>query len=156
MDPAKIKVVVNWESPKNATKVRSFLRLAGYYRRFVEGFSTITVSLTKLTRTNTPFIRSQEYEDNFQLLKLKLTNAPILTLLVEADASDIGLGCVLMQNGKVIMYGSRQLNKLEKNYATHNFALSAVILALKLWRHYLYEERFELHLDLKSLQYLNT
>lgn len=103
VDPRKIKAVVNWESPENMTEIRSFLGLADYYRPFVEGFSTIAVPMTKLTRTNEPFVWSQGCEDSFQQLEQRLTRAPILTLpvgsggfVVYFDASGIGLGCVLM------------------------------------------------------------
>lgn len=90
-----------------------------------------------------------------------MTTAPIVTLplgsggfAVFTDASNIGLGCVLMQNDKVVAYGSRQLKHYEKNYATHDLELAAVVFALKMWRHYLYGERFEVHSDHRSLQYL--
>ncbi|KAK9117782.1 hypothetical protein Sjap_016729 [Stephania japonica] len=75
---------------------------------------------------------------------------------VNTDASKIGLGCVLMQEGKVIAYASRQLKIHEKNYPTHDLELAAVVFALKIWRHYLYGERFVLFTDHKSLKYLFT
>ena len=90
-----------------------------------------------------------------------MTTAPILTLplgngrfVVYTDASNVGLGCVLTQNGKVIAYGSRQLKDHERNYATQYLELAAVVFALKMWRHYLYGEKFEVHSDHPSLQYL--
>ena len=76
--------------------------------------------------------------------------------MVFIDASGLGLGCVLMQNNKVIVYVSRQLKDHEKKYVTHDLELAAIVFALKLWRHYLYGERFEVHTDHKSLQYLFT
>ena len=163
VDPKKIAAVVNWSSPRNAAEICSFLGLASYYRRFVKGFSTIASPLTKLPRKDVRFVWTEECENSFQELKTWLTTAPILALpsgsggfVVYTDASGIGLGCILMQNDKVIDYGSRQLNDHEKKYATHDLALAAVVFALKLWRHYLYGERFEVHTDHKSLQYLFT
>ena len=116
VDPAKIEAVVSWQSPKTVTQIRSFLGLAGYYRRFVKGFSIIAAPLTKLTRKGVPFVWTEQCEANFQELKIRLTTTPVLTLptgtggfVIFIDASGIGLGCVLMQEGKVVAYGSRQL-----------------------------------------------
>lgn len=137
--------------------------LAGYYRRFVEGFSKIASSLTKLTRKSTKFEWTDACEQSFQELKKRLTSAPILSIpsgtgnfVVYSDASKNGLGSVLMQNGKVIAYASRQLKEYEKNYPTHDLELAAVVFALKIWRHYLYGERCEIYTDHKSLKYLFT
>ena len=145
VDPQKIEAVVNWERPTNVTEVRSFLGLAGYYRRFVEGFSKIVTPLTRLTRKNAKFQWDDNCEKSFQELKACLTSAPVLTLpsgnegfVVYSDASRQGLGCVLMQHGKVVAYASRQLKKHEQNYPTHDLELAAVVFALKIWRHYLY------------------
>ncbi|KAH9705011.1 Endonuclease [Citrus sinensis] len=145
VDPQKIEAVVNWERPTNVTEVRSFLGLAGYYRRFVEGFSKIAIPLTRLTRKNAKFQWNDDCEKSFQELKACLTSAPVLTLpsgnegfVVYSDASRQGLGCVLMQHGKVVAYASRQLKKHEQNYPTHDLELAAVVFALKIWRHYLY------------------
>ncbi|KAJ0548683.1 putative nucleotidyltransferase, Ribonuclease H [Helianthus annuus] len=109
MDPAKIVAITNWPRPTSATEVRSFLGLAGYYRRFVEGFSTIALPLTQLLRKGVKFSRNEEREKSFEELKKRLVSAPILTLpsrsggyQIYSDASKKGLGCVLMQHGKVI------------------------------------------------------
>jgi hypothetical protein len=90
-------------------------------------------------------------------------NAPILSLsesgkrfTVYTDVSHIGLGCVLMQDGKVIAYGSRQLKKHERNYPTHDLELAAMVFALKSWRHYLYGETCDIYTDHKSLKYIFT
>lgn len=123
VDPRKIEAVKSWERPKNVTEIRSFLGLAGYYRKFVKGFSSIARPLTQLTQKDQSFIWSEKCEASFQRLKEKLTSALILTLpkeggryVVYTDASGTGLGCVLMQDGKVIAYGSRQLKRHEENY----------------------------------------
>jgi hypothetical protein len=120
------------------TEIRSFLGLASYYRHFVHDFSIIAKPMTRLTEKGATFEWCDECEISFQTLKNKLVNAPILILsesgkrfTVYTDASHIGLGCVLMQNGKVIAYGSRQLKKHERNYPTHDLELAAVVFALK-------------------------
>ncbi|GKA95618.1 putative nucleotidyltransferase, ribonuclease H [Tanacetum coccineum] len=145
VDPSKIEAVKNWKAPRTPTEVRSFLGLAGYYRRFIENFSKIAKSLTILTQKCKTFDWGEEQELAFQTLKDKLCNAPVLALpdgpedfVVYCDASGIGLGCVLMQRGKVIAYASRQLKIHEKNYTTHDLELGVVVFALKIWRHYLY------------------
>ena len=142
------------------TEVRSFLGLAGYYRRFVKDFSRIAAPLTRLTQKNVKFVWTDKCEHFLQLKDL-LTSAPILTLpsgdegyTVYCDASRVGLGCVLMQNGRVIAYALRQLKKHEQNYPTHDLEMAAVIFALKIWRHYLYDVTCEIYTDHKSLKYI--
>ena len=85
VDPAKIEAVRDWPRPKNASEIRSFLGLVGYYRRFVEGFSKIGSSLTELTRKNQRFILSDKCEDNFHKLKKSLITAPVLSLPIDQD-----------------------------------------------------------------------
>ncbi|GAA0152574.1 hypothetical protein LIER_37518 [Lithospermum erythrorhizon] len=128
VDPQKVEAVINWERPTSVTEVRSFLGLAGYYRRFIQDFSLIATPMTKWTRKDVPFVWSEECEICFNELKRRLTTLPMLILpsgnegyVVYSDASHQGLGCVLMQNGKVIAYASRQLKNHERNYPTHEF-----------------------------------
>ncbi|GKV46430.1 hypothetical protein SLEP1_g53414 [Rubroshorea leprosula] len=161
VDLSKVEAFMKWERPISVTEVRSFLGLAGYYRRFVEGYSKISGPLTQLTRKNQKFEWTDKCEQSFQELKNRLVTAPILAILdnggnfvVYTDASHKGLGCVLMQHGWVIAYGSRQLKTHERNYPTHDLELAATIFALKLWRHYLYGEEFEVHTNHQSLKYL--
>ena len=163
VDPAKIEAVVNWKSPQNVTEVRSFLGLAGYYRRFVRGFSVIASPLTKLLRKGIKFEWTDKCQNSFEQLKGMLVEAPVLTQPISgkeytlySDASGIGLGCVLMQDGKVVAYASRQLKPHEQNYPTHDLELAAVVFALKIWRHYLYGEKCRIYTDHKSLKYLLT
>ncbi|KAK1616514.1 hypothetical protein QYE76_022031 [Lolium multiflorum] len=163
VDPAKIKTVAEWKAPTTQTEVRAFLGLAGYYRRFVEGFSSIARPMTQLLKKDKKFEWTEKCEESFQQLKLRLTTAPILIMPditkpfdVYCDASKIGLGCVLMQEGKVISYLSRQLKQHEQNYPTHDLELAAVVLALKVWRHYLMGNRCEIYSDHKSLKYIFT
>lgn len=136
-DPAKIEAIKEWTAPTTPSEVRQFLGLAGYYRRFIEGFSKIAKSLTKLTQKNVKYQWGEKEEEAFQLLKEKLCSAPILArpegsedFVVYCDASHKGLGAVLMQREKVIAYSSRQLKKHEKNYTTHDLELGAVVFAL--------------------------
>nr|GEV83648.1 putative reverse transcriptase domain-containing protein [Tanacetum cinerariifolium] len=114
MDPTKVKAITKWPRPMSVTEVRSFLGLAGYYRRFVEGFSRLALPLTKLMRKGEKFVWNEEREKSFEELKQRLVSAPVLTLpsgsggfQIYSDAFKKGLGCVLMQHGKVIAYASR-------------------------------------------------
>ncbi|KAL1191712.1 RNA-directed DNA polymerase-like protein [Cardamine amara subsp. amara] len=163
VDSEKIRAIEDWPRPRNATEIRSFLGLAGYYRRFVKGFARMANSLTKLTGKDVPFVWSEECELSFCKLKEMLTNTPVLALpepgvpyVVYTDASKIGLGCVLMQKDKVIAYASRQLKKHEGNYPTHDLEMAAVVFALKIWRSYLYGEKVQILTDHKSLKYIFT
>ena len=163
VDPAKVEAVSNWQRPRSVSEIRSFLGLVGYYRRFIRDFSSITSSLTALSKLGVPFIWDQGCEASFNELKARLTFAPVLTLpsggggfIVYSDASGVGLGSVLMQRGSVVAYASRQLKDHEKNYPTHDLEMAAVVFALKLWRHYLYGEQFEVYTDHKSLKYIFT
>ena len=161
VDPKKVEVVSNWPRPTNVTEIRSFLGMAGYYRRFVKDFSRISALLTRLIKKQVKFEWDDTCEQSFQKLKDCLATAAVLALptdhggmTVYYDASRVGLCCVLIQNGKVIAYASRQLRRHEFNYPTHDLEMAAVIFALKIWRHYLYGEKCEINTDHKSLQYI--
>ncbi|GJR01495.1 putative nucleotidyltransferase, ribonuclease H [Tanacetum coccineum] len=163
MDPSKVEAITKWPRPTTVMEVRSFLGLAGYYRRFVEGFSRLALPLTQLMRKGEKFVWTDERNESFEELKRRLVSAPILTLpsgsggfQIYSDASKKGLGCVLMQHGKVIAYASRQLKPYEVNYPTHDLELAAVVFALKIWRHYLYGEACDIFTDHKSLKYIFT
>jgi len=163
VDPAKVAAVKEWPRPTNVSEVRSFLGLAGYYRRFVKDFSKIALPLTQLLRKEHKFNWTTECENSFQVLKQRLITAPVLVIpegvegfVVYSDASRQGLGCVLMQKGRVVAYASRQLKPHEQNYPTHDLELAAVIFALKIWRHYLYGVRCEIYTDHKILKYIFT
>ena len=163
VDPGKISAIQDWKQPTTPKEVRSFLGLAGYYRKFVKDFSKLACPLTKLTMKNAKFVWTPRCEESFQELKRRLTTAPVLSIIdgnkgitVYTDACGEGVGAVLMQHGKVIAYASKQLKPHERNYATHDLELLAVVFALKIWRHYLLGEKFELFTDHKSLKYLFT
>ncbi|GKE10845.1 putative reverse transcriptase domain-containing protein, partial [Tanacetum coccineum] len=134
VDPSKIEAVKNWKAPTTPSEVRS---------------------------KNQKYEWGEKEEEAFQTLKNNLCDAPILSspdgiedFVVYCDASNQGLGCVLMQRGKVIAYASRQLKIHEKNYTTHDLELGAVVFALKTWRHYLYGTKSVIYTDHKSLQHI--
>ncbi|XP_075102261.1 uncharacterized protein LOC142177451 [Nicotiana tabacum] len=143
VDPSKIQAIVDWKLPKTPTEIRSFLGLAGYYRRFVKGFSIIASPLTKLLGKDAKFVWDDKCQESFEKLKSLLTQALILSLPAEGKdyvvysyASHRGLGCVLMQEGKVIAYASRKLKSHELNYPTHDLELAAIRRWLELIKDY--------------------
>jgi hypothetical protein len=161
VDPSKVEVVVNWERPTNVHEICSFLGLAGYNQRFVEGFSNLSGPLITLTKKNVHFEWNDKCEASFQKLKQRLVSTLVLVLpresekfVVFSDASLKGLGCILMQQDKVIAYASRQLKDHERNYPTHDLELAAVVFALKIWRHYLFREKVKIYTDHQSLKYI--
>ncbi|KAA3487210.1 retrotransposon protein [Gossypium australe] len=138
VDPAKVKAVLEWNSPKNVSEVHNFLGLARNYRRFVKGFSMIASPLTKLLKKKEKFVFLTEALIFKQPeLRVKYT--------VYTNMSLNGLGCMLMQKGKVITYASCQLKPHEKNFATHVLELATVVYALELWRLYLYKGNKDLN-----------
>ena len=114
-----------------------------------------------LTQKGVPFVWTDKQEAAFRSLKQALCSAPVLSLpegmddfIIYCDASNQGLGCVLMQRGKLIAYASWQLKTHEVNYTTHDLELGAVVFALKIWRHYLYGTKCTIFIDHKSLQHI--
>jgi hypothetical protein len=114
VDPRKVQDVLSWNAPMSVGNIRSFLGLAGYYRRFIEGFSKISKSMTELLKKDKKFEWTFACEASFQELKKRLTTAPILVMpdmekpfSIYCDASGRGLGCVLKQDGHVVAYASR-------------------------------------------------
>jgi hypothetical protein len=163
VDPSKVRVVLNWSPPKNVPEIRSFLGLAGYYRRFIEGLSNIVRPLTTLLEKGKEFKLDGKCQASFEELKKRLTTTPVLIMPdihirfdVYFDASRQGLGCVLMREAKVVAYASKQLRKHEQNYSTHDLELAAVVHALKIWRHYMIENKCQIFTDHKSLKYIFT
>nr|GEW41890.1 putative reverse transcriptase domain-containing protein [Tanacetum cinerariifolium] len=161
VDPAKIESIKDWASPKTPTNICQFLSLTGYYCRFIEGFSKIAKSMTKLSQKVIKFDWGKKEENAFQLIKQKLCSTLILALpkgsedfMVYCDASHKGLGAALMQREKVIADASRQLKIHEKNYTTHDLELGSAVFALKIWRHYLYGTKCTVYTDRKSLQHI--
>src|SRR3954464_7998700 len=135
---------------KDGFRYLKLLGISWYYRRFVKDFSKLANPMTKLTRKGARFEWSEECEQAFKELKERLTTAPVLIIpeqgrgyTIYCDASGYGLGSVLMQGQGVVAFGPRQLKTHEKNYPTHDLELASVVFALKIWRHYLYGEKFD-------------
>jgi len=162
-DYSYIETITTWPTPRNVKEVRNFMGLVGYYRRFVERFSQISNPITHLQRKGVKFEWTSECERAFNELKHRLKIAPILKVpemdkdfCACTDASGEGLGAVLMQDEGVIAYASCKLKTHEINYATHDLELAAIVMALRLWRHYLMGRQYELRRDNKSLEYIFT
>jgi hypothetical protein len=163
VDPKKVAAILDWKAPKDVRGIKSFIGMTGYYRCFIEGFSKIARPMTALLAKKVEFKWTPACQESFEMLKQKLTTAPVLVLLdvhkpfsIYCDATYTGLGCVLMQEGKVVAYSSRQLKVHEKNYPTHDLELAAVVHAMKAWRHYLYGQKCDIYMDHKSLKYIFT
>jgi hypothetical protein len=163
VDPDKVQEVMNLKPPTTVRLIRSFLGLAGYYRRFIPDYSRIAKPITELLKKEAKFVWGQKCEDAFHALRQHLTTAPVLAqpdsskpFDVYCDASGTGLGCVLMQDNRVIAYASRALRPHEQNYPTHDLELAAVVHALKMWRHYLMGTHCNILTDHKSLKYIFT
>jgi hypothetical protein len=163
VDPKKVTTILDWKAPKDVRGIKSFIGMAGYYRRFIEGFSKIVRPMTALLAKKVEFKWNLACQKSFKTLKEKLTMAPVLILLdvhkpfsIYCDASYTGLGCVLMQEGRVVAYSFRELKIHERNYPTPNPELAAVVHALKTWRHYLYGQKCDIYTNHKSLKYIFT
>lgn len=161
VDEEKVRAIQEWPTPKSVTEVRSFHGLASFYRRFVKDFSTLAAPLNEVLKKNVGFKWGEKQEEAFNVLKQKLTNAPILALPnfqksfeIECDASNVGIGAVLMQEGHPIAYFSEKLSGPTLNYSTYDKELYALVRALKTWQHYLYPKEFVIHSDHESLKYI--
>ncbi|XP_022683199.1 uncharacterized protein LOC111257603, partial [Setaria italica] len=163
VDSSKIDAIREWPTPTTVTQIRSFLGLAGFYRRFVRDFSSIAAPLHELTKKDVPFAWSDSQEVAFSTLKDKLTNAPLLQLPdftkvfeLECDASGIGLGAVLLQEGKPVAYFSEKLSGASLNYSTYDKELYALVRTLHTWQHYLWHREFIIHSDHEALKHIRT
>jgi hypothetical protein len=163
VDPAKVEEIVVWSIPTTVTEIQSFLGLAGYYRRFIEGFSKVAKPMTSLLEKGREFKWDKKYQDSFDQLKERLMSPPVLVMPdlqkgfdIYCNACGQCLGWVLMQEGHVIAYASRQLRKHELNYPTHDLELAAVVHALKIWRHYIMGIKSQVYTDHKSMKYIFT
>ncbi|KAK1619641.1 hypothetical protein QYE76_025158 [Lolium multiflorum] len=163
VDVSKIEAIQNWPTPMNVSQVRSFHGLAGFYRRFVPNFSTIAAPLNDLTKKGVVFEWGAAQDHAFDELKRLLTSAPLLALPdfnkqfeIECDASGIGIGGVLMQEGRPIAYFSEKLSGAKLNYPIYDKELYALIRVLEVWQHYLWPKEFIIHSDHEALKYLKA
>jgi len=167
MMESKVKGVQDWPTPTKATHVRSFLGTAGYYRRFIKGFSAIAAPLTELTKDAVKFDWGHQQEAAFRHLKKAIAEGPVLALpdpslpfVVHTDASGFAVGAVLQQDqGKglqPIAYLSKKMLPAETRYPVHEQELLAIIHSLSTWRHYLHGAKFKVLTDHKSLQHFKT
>ena len=163
MDKSKVRAISEWEPPTKVAELRSFLGLANYYRRFVEGYSRITTSLTDMLKKGKVWDWKPECEKAFNQLKQEMTREPVLALSdfakpyeVRTDASDYAIGGVLMQDGHPIAFESRKLNETEHRYTVQEKEMTAVVHCLHTWRHYLLGSRFVVLTDNVANSYFLT
>ena len=163
VDPAKTRTVQEWPKPATPKDVRAFLGLAGYFRKFVKGFSTMAAPLTHLTRQGVSFDWSDKCQLAFDRVKTALTSAPVLAMPdpsepyeVRCDASIVGVGAVLMQNGKPLAFESKKHTDAQVKWTTTEQELWAVVHALRVWRCYLEGVHFTVVTDHNPLVHLQT
>ncbi|CAM8960386.1 unnamed protein product [Rhodiola kirilowii] len=161
MDPGKVEAIVSWPTPTNIHEIRSFHGLASFYRRFIRNFSTVIAPITDCLKGGR-FTWTTEAEEAFQLLKQKVTEAPVLILpdffeLFEdhCDASNVGVGGVLSQKNKPVAFFSEKLNDVRTKYSTYDKEFYAIVRCLEYWRHYLISKEFILYSDHEALKYIN-
>ncbi len=163
MDPSKIAAILEWEPPTKVTDLRSFLGLANYYRRFIQGYSSITVPLTDLLKKGRAWEWTDRCQAAFNRLKRAVTEEPVLVLPdfgkpfeVETDASDFAIGGVLMQEGHPVAFESRKLNNAERRYTVQEKEMTAVVHCFRTWRHYLLGSHFVIRTDNVATSYFQT
>jgi hypothetical protein len=163
MDEEKVKAIHDWPTPKSISEVKSFHRLACFYRRFVNYFSTIIAPLTEIVKKSIEFKWNDEQGKAFNLLKDKLCSTLVLVLPdftrafgVECDGSVIGIGAVLMQDRRLITYLSEKLNGAALNYPIYDKELYALVRTLETWQHHLWLKEFVIPSDHESLKHLKA
>ncbi|KAK8948956.1 hypothetical protein KSP39_PZI005193 [Platanthera zijinensis] len=163
MDAAKIQAIVDWEPPTKVTELRSFLGLANYYRRFIQGYSRRAAPLTDLLKKDKTWAWDEGCQQAFEDLKLAMSTEPVLSLPdfgkefeVQTDASDFAIGGVLMQDGHPIAYESRKLNETERRYTVQEKEMTTIIHCLRVWRHYLLGAKFVVKTDNVATSYFQT
>ncbi|CAO2169428.1 unnamed protein product [Urochloa humidicola] len=157
-DPAKVAAISQWPIPSSAKELRSFLGLAGYYRKFVRGFGLLSKPLTYLLKKNSLFVWTTQHDNSFQALKQALCSAPVLALpnfskpfAIETDACGTGLGAVLLQEGHPLAYISKALGPKSQGLSTYEKEYLAILMAVQQWRSYLQHSEFIIYTDQKSL-----
>lgn len=161
MDPNKVEAIVNWPIPATLHDIRSFHGLASFYRRFIRGFITIIAPITECLKGG-KFQWNPKVQQSFELIKKKITEAPILVLPdfnkvfeVDCDASNVGIGAVLSQEGKYVAFFSEKLNHSRTRYSTYDKEFYAIVRSLDHWRHYLICKEFILFSYHESLRFIN-
>jgi hypothetical protein len=161
--PAKIETVMKWNTPRDVGQLCSFLGLCNYFRRFIQGYSTLVAPLTNLTQHDSKYNRTVEYHEAFDKVKYALTHAPVLALPtfdesfeVIRNASIVGIGAILLQKGRPIAFESRKLSPVENNYTTGEQELIAVVHALRTWHCYLEGADCVVVTDHNPLTYLKS
>ncbi|XP_039053116.1 uncharacterized protein LOC120195059 [Hibiscus syriacus] len=154
MDKEKVKAIQEWPTPQNVSELRSFLGLANYYRRFVEGYSRRVKLLTDLLKKGCEWVWSKDCQEAFDDLKKVVISEPVLTfpdlekpIVVKRDASDYAIGGVLLQDKHPVAFESRKLNETEARYTAPEKELLVVIHCLRIWRHYLLGSKFVVKTD---------
>jgi RNase H-like domain found in reverse transcriptase len=167
MQQSKVQALADWPRLTAVTEVQSFLGLANYYRRLIRDFARVSAPLSDLTKKGVPFEWGGGQENSFQNTKYAVTGAPVLQLadsskpyIVTCDASDIGIGAVLEQEGEhgshPVAFASRKLSSAEMNYPVHEREFLAIVYALNEWRPYLHGSLFIIKPDHHPLRYLDT
>ena len=161
MDRSKIEAITNWPTPSSIHDVRSFPRLVSFYRRFIRGFSSIMAPITECLKGD-KFKWTSVDEESFELIKKKVTEAPCLVLPdfnkvfeVECDASQVGIGAVLSQEGRPIAFFSEKLNEAKRKYSTYDKEFHAIYRALFHWSQYVLYKPFVLFSDHEALKFIN-
>lgn len=159
-EPSKTAAVNNWPTPKNIKQLRGFLGLTGYYRRFIKHYGVISKPLTQLLKKGTQFQWTPQANEAFELLKQALSTAPVLSIpdfgkqfIIEIDASDMGMGAVLMQDGHPVSLLSKAFCPRNQALSTYEECL-ALVMAVDKWRSYLLGKEFILRTDHRSLLHL--
>jgi len=160
-DESKIVAVRDWPTPVDVKQLRSFLGLAGYYRKFVRNYASISRPLTTLLRQNTPFLWTSETDLAFGTLKTALIIAPVLALpdfacpfVLETDACDQGIGAVLLKKDHPLAFVSKALAPKNRGLSTYEKEYMAILLAVQQWRAYLQHTEFLIRTDHASLTHL--
>jgi hypothetical protein len=161
-DPIKVQVIVDRPVPALVKELRSFLGLAGYYRKFVKHFGIIARPLTDLLKKNMMFVWTTKHDTAFATLKKAMSSAPVLSIpdfsqpfAIETDASATGVGAVLLQNGHPLAFISKSLGPKNKGLSTYEKEYLAILVAVDQWRHYLQIGEFTIFTDQCSLIHLN-
>jgi hypothetical protein len=160
-DPTKVQAMVNCPTPTNVKKLRGFLALTGYYQKFIEHYGMVARPLNELLKKGCQFQWIAQTDRAFQLLKQKMVQAPILAMpnyeapfMLETDASDYGIGAVLMQANHLVAYLSKHLCPRSQAMLVYEKECLAILMAIEKWRTYLQHKKFLIRTDHKSLLHL--